>query len=133
MDVEKIKKLAGIKTSGDYLKIIKTDKKTNSDSQDKSQDLPDDLDNEITSFDDVEAQEKSSDITDDEDIETFIHTTYVSLREKTWEFVDNFFIDMEQQFGGEITNDFINNKYSQENYTYINQEDLIIWVSEKII
>lgn len=125
MDIEKIKKLAGLKTSGDYLKIISTDKKLRGDSDELS-DVPDELDSEISSYDDVDTQK------DSDSIEELINSSYKTLRQSTWEFVDNFFIDMESMFGASITNDFINNKYSEENYFDINQSDVSKWVEENI-
>ena len=40
---------------------------------------------------------------------------------------------MEMEFGANITNDFINNKYSQENYTESNQADLTKWIKENTL
>ena len=59
MDMEKLKKLAGLKTNGDYLKIIATDKKLHSDTP-PSDDTQDELDSEITSFDDIDAEERNN-------------------------------------------------------------------------
>lgn len=134
MDIDKIKKLAGIKTSGDYLKIISTDKKLRGDSE-ESIDAPDELDSEITSFDDIDAEERNKAEDGPKDstgVEELINSTYETLRQLTWEFVDNFFIDMETMFGANITNDFINNKYSEENYIDKNQSDISKWVEENI-
>ena len=138
MDMEKLKKLAGLKTNGDYLKIIATDKKLHSDTP-PSDDTQDELDSEITSFDDIDAEERNNaddvpkDSTDSSGIESLINSTYETLRALTWEFADNFFIDMEMEFGANITNDFINNKYSQENYTKSNQADLTKWIKENTL
>ena len=137
MDIDKIKKLAGIKTSGDYLKIIQTDKKLRGDSSDDSidTDVPDELDSEITSLDDIDAEERNNaeDAQKDSgDTQQLISSTYDTLRQLTWEFVDNFFINMETMFGANITNDFINNKYSEENYFDKDQSDISKWVEENI-
>ena len=84
MDMEKLKKLAGLKTNGDYLKIIATDKKLHSDTP-PSDDTQDELDSEITSFDDIDAEERNNaddvpkDSTDSSGIESLINSTYETL------------------------------------------------------